>query len=127
VPSADLSGLVQSFELYGSYVTYFFFSHESLNYLSVQDSAPSVMGEEGKVRASLLPTDLDDLGITPTLEAARHLTRYFDASLRVRMLVVPTVFHRKDQMDDQRQQREQHEIEKFSFVCHKYLRLPPPL
>jgi hypothetical protein len=29
-------------------------------------------------------------------------------------------------MDNQRQQREKHEIEEFSFVCHKDLRLLPP-
>ena len=34
------------------------------------------------------------------------------------MLVVPTVFHRKDQVDHERQQREQHKIEEFSFACH---------
>jgi hypothetical protein len=34
------------------------------------------------------------------------------------MLVVPTVFHRKDQVDNDRQQREQHKIEEFNFACH---------
>jgi hypothetical protein len=37
------------------------------------------------------------------------------------------VFRREDRMDNQRQQREKHEIEEFSFVCHKDLRLLPPL
>lgn len=63
--------------------------------------------------------------IRPTVRSAK--TRYFDAALRVRMLVVSTVFPRKDQMDDQRQQREKHKIEDLGFACHKHLRLLPPL
>jgi hypothetical protein len=38
------------------------------------------------------------------------------------MPILPALFLRQDQMNDQRQQREQDEIEEFGFVCHN----PPP-
>jgi len=73
----DLPGLVESFKRFGCYATYFLFSDELLTYMSAQSGSPSVSGYEGKVAAPYLPIDLDHPELTPALEAARLLSRFF--------------------------------------------------
>jgi hypothetical protein len=69
----EVSSLVESFQRYGCYATYFFYSDELLSYLSVQESAPTIAGYKGKVWAPFFPIDLDHPDLLPALEAARHL------------------------------------------------------
>jgi hypothetical protein len=79
VPIADVPGLVQSFDHYGCYATYFFFSDELLTYVSAQSSlgSPTVAGYEGKVWAPYFPIDLDHPDVAPALAAARLLISFF--------------------------------------------------
>ncbi|MGH7816715.1 MAG: primase C-terminal domain-containing protein [Candidatus Binatia bacterium] len=77
VQIGDVPGLVESFERYGCYATYFFFSDELLTYMSAHGAAPSVSGYEGKVWAPFLPIDLDHPELSPALEAARLLSGLF--------------------------------------------------
>jgi len=77
VPIADVPELARSFNYYGCYATYFFFSDELLTYMSAQNTAPTVSGYEGKVWAPYLPIDLDHPELTPALEAARQLSGFF--------------------------------------------------
>jgi hypothetical protein len=74
VAIADVPGLVESFQHYGCYATYFFYSDELLTYMSAQGASPSVSGYEGKVWAPYLPIDLDHPELSPALEAARRLS-----------------------------------------------------
>ena len=73
----DLPGLVESFKRFGCYATYFLFSDELLTYMSAQAGSPSVSGYEGKVAAPYLPIDIDHPELTPALQAARLLSRFF--------------------------------------------------
>jgi hypothetical protein len=75
----DVPGLVDSFEHYGCYATYFFFSDELLTYIGVSssDSSPSISGYAGKVWAPFLPIDLDHIDLMPALEAAKRLAAFF--------------------------------------------------
>ena len=67
VSITEVPALARSFNGYGCYATYFFFSDEVLTYMSAQgDKAPaSVAGYEGKVWAPFLPIDLDHVAVTP--------------------------------------------------------------
>lgn len=76
VAITDVPGLVESFQHYGCYATYFFYSDELLTYMSAQGASPSVSGYEGKVWAPYLPIDIDHPELTPALEAARLLSRF---------------------------------------------------
>lgn len=75
----DVPALVGSFDHYGCYATYFFFSDEVLTYLgaSSSDASPSISGYGGKVWAPFLPIDLDHIDLMPALEAAKRLTAFF--------------------------------------------------
>ncbi len=73
----DLPGLIESYKHFGCYATYFLFSDELLTYMSAQSGPPSVSGYEGKVAAPYLAIDLDHAELTPALEAARLLSRFF--------------------------------------------------
>ncbi len=73
----DLPSLMESFQHFGCYATYFLFSDELLTYMSAQEGAPSVSGYEGKVTAPYLPIDLDHPELTPALAAARCLSEFF--------------------------------------------------
>ena len=73
----DLPRLVESFKRFGCYATYFLFSDELLTYMSAQGGSPSVSGYEGKVAAPYLPIDVDHPELTPALDAARLLSRFF--------------------------------------------------
>lgn len=79
VPVTDVPALVENFDHYGCYATYFFFSDEVLSYMSAQAkySSPSISGYEGKVWAPFFPIDLDHQELTPALEAARLLSSIF--------------------------------------------------
>jgi hypothetical protein len=79
VAIVDIPGLVEAFDHYGCYATYFFFSDEVLTYMSVQceESVPTIAGYEGKVWAPFLPIDLDHPDLGPALEAARFLSTLF--------------------------------------------------
>jgi hypothetical protein len=77
VPIADVPGLTRSFNSYGCYATYFFFSDELLTYMSAQNGVPTVSGYAGKVWAPYLPIDLDHPELTPALGAARQLSQFF--------------------------------------------------
>jgi hypothetical protein len=72
---ADVPALVESFDRYGCYATYFFFSDEVLTYMSAQAraAAPSISGYEGRVWAPFFPIDLDHPDVEPALEAALRL------------------------------------------------------
>jgi Primase C terminal 1 (PriCT-1) len=76
VPIDEIPALVESFNRYGCYATYFFYSDEVLTYLSAQTEAPSIAGYEGKVWAPFLPIDLDHPDLAPALEAARYLSSF---------------------------------------------------
>jgi Primase C terminal 1 (PriCT-1) len=72
----EVPPLVDSFEHYGCYATYFFYSDEVLTYMSTQESAPTIAGYEGKVWAPFFPIDLDHPDLLLALEAARRLTAF---------------------------------------------------
>jgi hypothetical protein len=72
----EVPALVESFKRYGCYATYFFYSDEVLTYMSAQESAATIAGYEGKVRAPFLPVDLDHPDLAPALEAARYLSSF---------------------------------------------------
>jgi Primase C terminal 1 (PriCT-1) len=76
VPIDEIPALVESFNRYGCYATYFFYSDEVLTYLSAQAEAPSIAGYEGKVWAPFLPIDLDHPDLAPALEAAQYLSSF---------------------------------------------------
>ena len=79
VPVADVPALVESFDHYGCYATYFFYSDEVLSYMSAQaqEGSATISGYEGKVWAPFFPIDLDHRELTPALEAARLLSSVF--------------------------------------------------
>jgi len=79
VPVTDVPALVESFDHYGCYATYFFFSDEVLSYMSAQaqKGSPRIAGYEGKVWAPFFPIDLDHRELTPALLAARLLSSVF--------------------------------------------------
>lgn len=72
----EIPTLMESFNRYGCFATYFFYSDEVLTYMSAQESAPTIAGYDGKVWAPFLPIDLDHPNLLPALEAARHLTDF---------------------------------------------------
>jgi len=74
----EVPALVESFQRYGCYATYFFYSDEVLTYMSAQAEAspPTIAGYGGKVWAPFLPIDLDHPDVLPALEAARYLSRF---------------------------------------------------
>jgi hypothetical protein len=73
---AEVPALMKSFNYYGCYATYFFFSDEVLTYMSAQsDKVPSsIAGYEGKVWAPFSPIDLDHVDVTPALQATKQLS-----------------------------------------------------
>jgi hypothetical protein len=70
----EVPALVASFDHYGCYATYFFYSDEVLTYMSAQ---PTIAGYEGKVWAPFFPIDLDHPDLSVALEAARFLSTFF--------------------------------------------------
>ncbi len=72
----DVPTLVESFERYGCYATYFFYSDEVLTYMSAQECASTIAGYKGKVWAPFLPIDIDHPDLLPALEATRRLTTF---------------------------------------------------
>jgi Primase C terminal 1 (PriCT-1) len=78
VPITEVPALAKSFNYFGCYATYFFFSDEVLTYMSAQgdNAPPSVAGYEGKVWSPFLPIDLDHMEVTPALEAAKRLSSF---------------------------------------------------
>ena len=55
VSITEVPALAKSFNYYGCYATYFFFSDEVLTYMSAQDNkAPSIAGFEGKAWGPVL-------------------------------------------------------------------------
>jgi Primase C terminal 1 (PriCT-1) len=78
VPIDEVPALVESFERYGCYATYFFYADEVLTYMSAQGEAstPTIAGYEGKVWAPFLPIDLDHPDLAPAQEAARYLSSF---------------------------------------------------
>jgi hypothetical protein len=79
VSISDVPALIDSFNHYGCYSTYFFYSDEILTYLSAQaeQSSPSIAGYGGRVWAPFFPVDLDHQELATALEAARHLSAFF--------------------------------------------------
>jgi hypothetical protein len=78
VPLTDVPGLLEKFQYFGCYSTYFIFADELLTYLGAQTAAtPSVAGYDGKVWAPYLPIDLDHPDLLPALECARLLSELF--------------------------------------------------
>ncbi|HXV80824.1 MAG TPA: primase C-terminal domain-containing protein [Candidatus Binatia bacterium] len=76
VSISEVPGLVESFNHYGCYATYFFYSDELLTYISARESVPTVAGYGGKVWAPFFPIDLDHPDLLPALEATRVLTAF---------------------------------------------------
>jgi hypothetical protein len=72
----EVPALVESFQRYGCFATYFFYSDELLSHLSAQEFAPTIAGYKGKVWAPFFPIDIDHPALLPALEAARHLTSF---------------------------------------------------
>ena len=79
VPISDVPALMDSYDRYGCYATYFFYSDEILTYMSAQTegSAPTIAGYDGKVWAPFFPVDLDDADLNSAREAAVHLSAIF--------------------------------------------------
>lgn len=75
---AEVPALMKSFNYYGCYATYFFFSDEALTYMSAQsDKVPSsIAGYEGKVWAPFLPIDLDHVEVMPALQSTKQLSSF---------------------------------------------------
>lgn len=75
----EVPALIESFDRYGCYATYFFYSDEVLTYMSAQaeETGPTIAGYDGKVWAPFFPIDLDHADYAPALEAARYLTAFF--------------------------------------------------
>src|SRR3970040_2971535 len=73
VPITDVTALVESFNRYGCYATYFFFSDEVLSYMSAQaqEGSPTIAGYEGKVWAPFFPIDLDQRALSTARGASR--------------------------------------------------------
>jgi primase-like protein len=78
VSIADVPALVKSFDYYGCYATYFFYSDEVFTYMGAQEkqSVPTIAGYEGRVWAPFLPIDLDHPDLSLALEAARQLSAF---------------------------------------------------
>jgi len=78
VSITDVPELVKSFDRYGCYASYFFFSDELLTYMSAQGKIgpPTISGYEGKVWAPCFPIDLDHPDVEPALAAARLLASF---------------------------------------------------
>ena len=86
VPITDVPGLVESFNHYGCYATYFFYSDELLTYMSAQaeeSATPTIAGYKGKVWAPFFPIDLDHPELSTALEAARYLVAFFRDSWQI--------------------------------------------
>jgi hypothetical protein len=79
VSIADVPDLVRSFDRYGCYATYFFFSDELLTYISAHsdNGSPTIAGYHGKVWAPYFPIDLDHPSVEPALAATRLLASIF--------------------------------------------------
>lgn len=94
VSITEVPALVESFNHYGCYATYFFYSDEILTYLSAQaeQSAPTISGYKGKVWAPYFPIDLDHPDLAPALEAARYLTDLFIERWRIDPTAVQIYF-----------------------------------
>jgi hypothetical protein len=89
VSITDVPGLVKSFDHYGCYATYFFYSDEVLSYMSAE---PTIAGYEEKVWAPFLPIDLDHPDLTPALEAARFLSTFFAQRWQVDVNAIQVYF-----------------------------------
>lgn len=79
VPITELPTLMEAFEHYGCYATYFFYSDEMLTHMGshATDSPPTIAGFRGKVWAPSLPIDLDDPDLSVALQATRSLASLF--------------------------------------------------
>jgi hypothetical protein len=75
----EVPALIQSFNHYGCYTTYFFYSDEVLTYMSAHAEAETgtIAGYAGKVWAPFFPVDLDHRDLVPALDAAKRLTDLF--------------------------------------------------
>ncbi len=78
VSITDVLELMETFNHYGCYATYFFYSDEVLSYMSSQraDAAPTIAGYEGRVWAPFFPVDLDHPEVEPARAAAQFLVRF---------------------------------------------------
>lgn len=75
VAIGDVAGLLEKYQYFGCYTTYFLFADELLTYMSAQPATtPSVAGYPGKVWAPYVPIDLDHRDFLPALECARWLS-----------------------------------------------------
>ncbi len=74
VSVAEVPALIDAFNRYGCYATYFLYSDEIFSYMSAQEATATVAGYEGKVWAPFLPLDIDHADLSKSLEAARFLT-----------------------------------------------------
>ena len=79
VPITEVPTLVETFERYGCYATYFFYSDEVLTHMGshADDSPPTIAGFRGKVWSPSFPIDLDDPDLSVALQAARSLASLF--------------------------------------------------
>ena len=78
VSVAEVPALIDAFNRYGCYATYFLFSDDLLSYMDAQEAtARTISGYEGKVWAPFLPIDIDHANLSVALETARFLTSQF--------------------------------------------------
>ena len=77
VSVAEVPALIDAFNRYGCFATYFLYSDEILSYMSAQESTATIAGYEGKVWAPFLPIDIDHPDLPSSLKAARCLTSVF--------------------------------------------------
>jgi len=79
VPIGEVPALMETFDHYGCYATYFFYSDEVLTHMSSHgaDSAPTIAGFTGKVWAPFFPIDMDDPDLSIVLQATRSVVSLF--------------------------------------------------
>jgi len=77
VSVTEVPALINTFDGYGCYATYFLYSDEILSYMSAQEATATIAGYEGKVWAPFLPIDIDHPELSSSLEAARLLRSIF--------------------------------------------------
>ena len=78
VPITEVPSLMETFNHYGCYATYFFYSDEVLTHMHTRgvDSLPTIAGFRGKVWAPYLPMDLDDPDLLAVTGTTRLLVSY---------------------------------------------------
>jgi hypothetical protein len=75
----EVPALIRSFNRFGCYSTYFFYSDDILSYMAARtdQASPSIAGYDGRVAAPFFAVDIDDPELPRALETTRWLSAYF--------------------------------------------------